>query len=338
MSRRLAARQACSIGLEACSIGLDAEILYYCALVPMSIPARQQQRTRTRIGAAGEHGAHLGASTTDRVDRNASARPFLKWAGGKRRVVTHIEQHLSPSFSNYFEPFAGGGAAFFALRTRIGKGCKAYLSDINKDLIDTWKTLKREPEKIIELLQIYKAKHCKEHYLKLRVEGHDEPDALKRAARFIYLNRTCYNGLYRVNRSGRFNVPMGRYVNPAICDADNLRAVAQVLKGVSLRTRSFAAIKPGAGDLVYCDPPYNETFTSYTPFGFDDDAQRALRQACDGWREQGADVIVSSSDTKLIRSEYKKYKIVGISVNRHISCRSDQRGKTGELLIIGRGR
>ncbi|MCH9662046.1 MAG: Dam family site-specific DNA-(adenine-N6)-methyltransferase [Gammaproteobacteria bacterium] len=290
--------------------------------------------TKASTGTAEELSAHQGAPS---VDRGALARPFLKWAGGKRRVVAHIEQNLPTSFLNYYEPFAGGGAAFFALRARIGKGGKAYLSDINKDLIDTWKAIKRAPTQIIGLLEQHKIHHSQEYYLKLRKEGHDDSDAFKRAARFIYLNRTCYNGLYRVNRAGRFNVPMGRYVNPPICDADNLHEVARVLKDVSLRTHSFAAIKPSAGDLVYCDPPYNETFTNYTPFGFDDDAQRALRQACDNWRAQGVNVIVSSSDTKLIRKEYKNYKKVKINASQLINCRADQRGKRAELLLIGLG-
>ena len=154
--------------------------------------------------------------------------------------------------------------------------------------------------------------------------------------RFIYLNKTCFNGLYRVNRKGRFNVPIGRQSNPNVCDSANIKAASEVLKKAELRVWAFDAdaVAPQAGDLVYCDPPYDGTFTGYTGNGFDADDQTRLRDCCRRWREAGAYVIVSNSDTELVRDLYSDFVIHEVRAPRSINSAGDGRGKTTDLLMV----
>ncbi len=263
----------------------------------------------------------------------ARAYPFLKWAGGKRALVPEIAKRLPDSFNDYYEPFLGGGAVFFSLDSRINR--KAVLSDLNTELILTYKMLQKDPQAVIEKLKHHQLSHCKDYYNKVRDEGHFEQDAVCLAARLVYLNRTCYNGLYRVNKKGKFNVPMGSYKNPRICDTDNLLSVSEVLQSTNLLAKSFEQIQPSNGDVVYCDPPYDETFTAYTDKGFDTDAQTLLRKTCDGWRQAGAHVIVSNSDTEFIHKAWRGYKIDKVSANRNINSNANGRSKVTELLIVG---
>ena len=261
------------------------------------------------------------------------AYPFVKWAGGKRGLIPDILEVVPESFNDYYEPFLGGGAVFFALVGTINN--KAILSDLNEELILAYKILQKSPLELIEVLEEYQKKHTLKHYSRIRKIGHDEQDPIKLAARLIYLNKTCYNGLYRVNKAGKFNVPIGSYKNPNICDRDNLLAVSEVLQNVTLRLQSFDKILPSKGDLVYCDPPYDETFTSYTNEGFFDNDQIKLKLSCDKWRKSGAHVIVSSSDTKLIRKTWIGYRIVEVTAARNINSKGDEREKVTELLIVG---
>lgn len=262
----------------------------------------------------------------------ARAYPFLKWAGGKRAVIPEIARVLPENFNTYYEPFLGGGAVFFGLDSCIRD---AYLSDLNAELMLTYRILQMFPGALIEQLKEHQKKHSAKYYSRVRDKGHDEQDPVKVAARFIYLNKTCYNGLYRVNRAGKFNVPIGSYKNPNICDEDNLYAASEVLQKTTLRFHSFTKIQPTAKDLVYCDPPYDETFTAYTNGRFVSSDQIALKNACDVWRAKGAYVIVSSSDTELIRKTWQGYRITEISAPRNISCKGEGRNRVTELLIIG---
>lgn len=268
------------------------------------------------------------------LDR-ARAYPFLKWAGGKRTLIPNIVQVLPESFNDYYEPFLGGGAVFFGLDSRIHRN--AFLSDLNAELMLTYKMIQKSPQDVIDVLEKHKKKHSQKYYMRIRNKSHTEQDAVALAARFIYLNKTCYNGLYRVNKSGKFNVPMGRYKNPTICDRDNLFGVSEVLENADLSVRSFETIEPSQNDLVYCDPPYDETFTQYTNKGFHSSDQDALRKACDRWCEAGAYVIVSSSDTEFIRKTWQGYEFVEVTASRNISCKGDKREKVTELLIVGNG-
>lgn len=265
------------------------------------------------------------------LDR-ARAYPFLKWAGGKRSLVPEIVKVLPEQFGTYWEPFCGGGAVFFALDSRI---TRAALSDSNIDLITTYATLKKDVGAVIAQLEKHAAEHSRPYYNKIREEGQTYQDPVQVAARFIYLNKTCYNGLYRVNSKGHFNVPMGSYKNPTICDTDNLQAVAQVLQKATIKARSFEKIKPKAGDLVYCDPPYDATFTGYTSSGFNETAQQALRDQCRAWSQAGVHVILSNSDTPLIRSLYAEFRRVPVAAARNINCQGNGREKVTELLICG---
>ena len=263
----------------------------------------------------------------------ARAYPFAKWAGGKRALIPDIVQVLPESFNDYYEPFLGGGAVFLGLDSRIHK--KAVLSDLNAELILTYRMLQKSPQDVIDALEKHQKKHSQKHYSRTRDKGHLERDAVKLAARFIYLNKTCYNGLYRVNKSGKFNVPMGSYKNPNVCDKDNLLAVSEVLENTELKAQSFERIQPSTGDLVYCDPPYDETFTQYTNKGFDSSDQLALRKSCDKWRKSGAHVIVSSSDTEFIRKIWNGYQFTEVKAARNINCKGSERNKVTELLIVG---
>ncbi len=260
----------------------------------------------------------------------AKAQPFVKWAGGKRSLVPEILKHIPDSFNHYWEPFLGGGAVFFALNGLIDT---AHLSDYNRELITTYKAIRRSHRKVIELLRVHEAKHNRAYYQRVR-SRHDKQKDAEAAARFIYLNKTCYNGLYRVNRQGEFNVPVGSHSNPTICDETNIEAVAKILKKADLSVKSFEKITPHKNDLVYCDPPYDGTFANYTDNGFGKEDQEALRDSCDHWRNAGVNVIVSNSDTELIRALYKDFTIYEVAASRHINCNGNGRGKTQELLIV----
>lgn len=263
----------------------------------------------------------------------ARAYPFLKWAGGKRALVPEIARLLPPDFSRYCEPFLGGGAVFFALDSRIRT---ALLSDVNAELVLTYRAVQTETSALIARLKAHARKHrqSKNHYYRARAQ-HSHKEPVDAAARFIYLNKTCFNGLYRVNKAGLFNVPKGSYKNPAICDEDNLHAASSVLAKARLRFGDFAKLKGAVGDFIYCDPPYDGAFTSYDAAGFGPDEQRRLRDAVEKWRADGAAVMVSNSDTPLIRQLYrgKRFKLHPVKAPRNINCKSTGRKPAAELII-----
>ena len=264
------------------------------------------------------------------LDR-ARARPFVKWAGGKRAVVPDIAQRLPESIGTYWEPFVGGGAVFFALDSRIGS---AQLSDVNSELALTYQIVRNQPEPLIGLLEDHAANHSRPYYLRVRKRS-GTPTAVEVAARFIYLNKTCFNGLYRVNKAGQFNVPMGSYKNPRICDADGIRAASEVLQQASVRIRDFSKLTPSPEDFVYCDPPYDGTFAGYDSGGFSTEEQRRLRDSALQWHKAGASVMLSNSDTPLIRDLYGRapFTLHEITAPRSINCDGNGRDAVGELII-----
>ena len=262
---------------------------------------------------------------------HARAYPFVKWAGGKRTLIQEITKVMPGKFHTYWEPFLGGGAVFFALDSRI---TDAHLSDINLDLVLTYKALDKYPDEVTRELQNHARKHNRRYYSVIR-NRHDLRDVVEIAARFIYLNKTCYNGLYRVNRKGQFNVPIGSHRNPTICDENNLRAVSNVLKKATINFLPFRNIEPQKGDFVYCDPPYDGTFTAYTGKGFGPDDQKALRDMCIKWRNDGVYVIISNNATTRIRHLYRDFDINEVSAPKSINSDGSGRGKKRELLIIG---
>ena len=262
------------------------------------------------------------------------ALPFVKWAGGKRSITDKISERLPDNIETYHEPFVGGGAVFFTFQHMISR---ATLADLNEELILAYGIVANDTEKLIEALQTHESNHSTEdgYYLKIR-DGGEPEDALDRVSRFLYLNKTCYNGLYRVNKSGKFNVPEGKYANPKICDEVNLRNVSNVLRKAEIKVGQFdKTISPQENDFVYCDPPYDGTFSGYQSDGFGDADQKRLKETVDTWTEQGVLVMISNSDTELIRGLYKddRYRVHSITAQRNISSNGKTRGQIPEVLI-----
>lgn len=266
--------------------------------------------------------------------------PIVKWVGGKTRLLPEIAARLPRTYGRYFEPFCGGAAVFFHLAPRA-----AVIADRNADLIATYRAVAEDVEGVIRRLAIHREAHDERHYYATRARWNDAGVAwtpLERAAAFIYLNRTCYNGLYRVNRSGGFNVPMGRYKNPLICDADGLRASARALAGAEILCADYrvAVASARAGDLVYFDPPYDPVtptanFVSYTADAFGPEDQRALARLAHQLVDKGVAVVLSNSDTAFVRSLYKGMRIDRVRCARAINCNADRRGDVDEVMVLG---
>ena len=259
------------------------------------------------------------------------ASPFVKWAGGKRSLIPNISEHLPEDISQYHEPFVGGGAVFFALQHLIEH---ATLADLNEELVMAYHVITTDTENLITALNCHQNKHKQDtgYYMKIRKQTPE--GLLDTVSRFLYLNKTCYNGLYRVNKSGQFNVPKGSYKNPVICDPENLRAVAQVLQKATIKLGQFdKSISPQQGGFVYCDPPYDGTFVGYQPDGFEQADQIRLKNCVDNWTKQGVSVMVSNADTPFIRDLYKNYTTHLLTAPRSISCKGDKREKAAEVLI-----
>ncbi len=269
--------------------------------------------------------------------RKTEARPIVKWAGGKRQLLPQLSRNCPSSFVTYYEPFVGGGALFFHLYSK-GLIKRAILADANADLIELYLVVQNHVEELIEELKTGKYVNEKDVYYQIRAEEPDEP--ILRAARFIYLNKTCYNGLYRVNAQGKFNVPFGKYKNPQILDEQNLRAASQALKLAELRVGDFERTVRDArrGDFVYFDPPYvplSETadFTTYTKDGFDLEEQRRLSRVFRELDDRGCYVLESNSATQLVNELYSGYYILEVYASRAISSDASTRGKIPEYLI-----
>jgi DNA adenine methylase len=268
------------------------------------------------------------------LDGRAPARPFLKWAGGKRQLLPQLLAAAPPRFGTYFEPFVGGGALFFALRPS-----RAYLADMNERLVRTYRGVRDAVEDVIQLLSSYPYESG--FYYRMREIEVDRRTDAEVAAWFIYMNRACFNGLYRVNRSNRFNVSFGRYVNPRICDAEGLRSCAAALQSAELVVADFAAATRAAhrGDFVYFDPPYvplsaTSSFCSYTADGFDAHDQQRLRDAALLLKGRGVHVLLSNSSAPLVRDLYaRRFQVREVTATRAVNSRADRRGAINELLI-----
>ena len=232
----------------------------------------------------------------------APASPFVKWAGGKRVLIPDIAKRFPERVDTYWEPFVGGGAVFFTMANRIGR---AILSDLNEELVIAYLVVRDSAEDLIEALRVHERGHKDSKYYG-QVRAQEPTSAVEIAARFIYLNKTCYNGLYRVNRAGRFNVPKGDYRNPGICNVENLRAASRTLAKAVIRLGDFErVVRPDAGDFIYSDPPYDGCFAGYQAGGFTSEDQERLRNAVNDWIAVGANTMVSNSDTPLIRRLYR---------------------------------
>lgn len=277
--------------------------------------------------------------------------PFVKWAGGKARLLRQLAPYFPASFGRYIEPYVGGGAVFFHLfrNGRLGDR-KTVLIDSLEELVNCYRTIQNSVEDLIAELRWHERhKGDKEYFYAVRAwdrtPGYAQRDGIERAARFIFLNRTCYNGLYRVNRSGKFNVPFGRHQNPNICQADNLRAVSQALQGVVLLAGDFTHCleTAEAGDFVYLDPPYDPlsrtaNFTSYTRDDFGKADQRRLADLFRELDRRGCQIMLSNSSTQFIRDLYSGYEQVEVQAIRAINSRSSARGPIPELLVMNYSR
>ncbi len=263
--------------------------------------------------------------------------PIVKWVGGKRQLMFELLKNMPENYNRYFEPFIGGGALFFELQPQNG-----YISDMNEELINLYTVVRDNVYTLIDDLNKHEV--SKEYFLKIRnldrTEKYNKLSDIQKASRFIYLNRTCFNGLYRVNSQGQFNVPFGNYKNPKIVDAENLINCSKLLKNTEICCADFSGIlnKVQKGDFVYFDPPYvplNETssFTSYTKDGFDIDMQFKLRDVCDELDNKGVMFMLSNSDTKLVNELYSNYEIKKVFASRAINANGNGRGKITEVLV-----
>lgn len=272
-------------------------------------------------------------------DKNVS--PVLKWAGGKTQLLGQLTSLMpTEEIITYCEPFLGGGAMLFSIQPGV-----AYVNDINVGLMNVYNVIKHFPEALIEELSSYE--NTAEFYYKIRgldrdVERFAALTAVEQAARFIYLNKTCFNGLYRENRQGQFNVSYGKYKNPDFVNAEGIRAVSQYFNAANIYFTSmdFSEVLKTlpSGSFVYLDPPYDpvsETanFTSYTRYGFTKDDHIRLKQCCDELTARGIKFMLSNSNTDFIRQLYTGYFITEVSARRAINCNGNGRGAVTELVI-----
>jgi DNA adenine methylase len=274
---------------------------------------------------------------------NASAQPFLKWAGGKRQLLPAIKKYLPAKYTEYYEPFIGAGALLFSLQPKT-----CTLNDTNSELINCYQVIKDQPEELLKLCQKHQENNSQAYYYQLREQdrqaGFNQRTPLERAARIIYLNKTCFNGLFRVNNSGQFNVPYGKYKNPVIADPAVIKAISVYLNQATCHIlngdfeSAVATAKKGA--FIYFDPPYypvsdTSSFTGYSINGFGEQEQIRLKELCDQLTDKGCQVLASNSAALLIKSLYDnpRYEVVEVKATRAINAVASKRGRINELLI-----
>lgn len=277
---------------------------------------------------------------TKKEEDKGQPQPFLKWAGGKRQLLPVIRIHIPPTFATYFEPFVGAGAVLFDLQPQ-----KAVINDINEELINCYRVIKESPEAL--LADIRKHRNEKDYFYAIRAldrsAAYRELTAVERASRIIYLNKSCYNGLYRVNSKGEFNTPFGKYKNPQYVQEETILAVSRYLNSnqVEISNKSFDAVVESAGkhDFVYFDPPYDPvsetaSFTSYSLSPFGRAEQLLLKETADSLSKRGCKVMLSNSATEYIAELYKDYHTIRVPASRSINSVASSRGKIDEFLIL----
>jgi DNA adenine methylase len=266
---------------------------------------------------------------------------FLKWAGGKLQLIEQFENLFPHNFRNYYEPFIGSGAVFFYVKSKL-KPNKVILSDTNEELINCFCVVRDKPSELVELLLNHRKKHSKEYYYSVRSMESSTLDSLDRAARLIYLNKTCFNGLYRVNSKGQFNVPFGDYENPSIFDRNTLFQASQLLQGVHLQVMTFEKVLDFAGkdDFVYFDPPYiplskTSSFTRYSKSNFSMKEQKRPSEVFGILDSRGCFVMLSNSDHALTRELYRHYEknTVIVRAKRMINSVGSRRGAINEVVV-----
>lgn len=332
-----------------------------------TLSTTQSQKRRTPAASQGKPKKPATRKRTSRPGNTvppsdtisiADARPFLKWAGGKWKLMPELEKRLPKSFNNYYEPFMGSGAFFFWMKAhgKFKHGTKLTLVDLNEELVNCFRQVQGNSYlRLLAQLKKHEEKHLadtqskklgtKHYYYVVRQTLPKTP--IERAARFIYLNRTCFNGLWRVNRAGKFNVPMGRYKNPAICNPAAIKAAHDALKGVTIEAGRYDSIETqvGVGDLVYLDPPYvpltkTAAFTSYTSSGFGHAEQKQLAELALRLARKGACVLISNSDTAATRILYPQppFTVDTITARRAIGRNAESRIAVPELVVKVHGR
>lgn len=273
--------------------------------------------------------------------KNPLVLPILKWVGGKRQLLDGIEP-LIPKCSTYYEPFIGGGAVLFSRQPE-----KAVINDSNQELINVYLTIKEEPEALIEKLNEHKEKNSEDYFYRIRALDRDKKvfehmTNVERAARSIYLNKTCYNGLFRVNSSGEFNSPWGRYKNPNITNETTINALHSYFNKANIIIKcgdyrvALKGIRKGA--FVYLDPPYmpissSASFTGYTAGGFGEKEQIILKEQCDALNAKGIQFLLSNSSCPFIEDLYKDYIIEHVNAKRAINANPEKRGDIREVLV-----
>lgn len=273
--------------------------------------------------------------------KNILISPILKWVGGKRQLLADIIPLINKNCSTYVEPFVGGGAVFFELQPK-----KAIINDYNAELINVYEVVRDFPEELIALLEEHTRENSEDYFYNLRAldrnAEYTEMSSIQKAARIIYLNKTCYNGLYRVNSAGQFNSPYGKYKNPNIVNATTIRAMSKYLQNpkITIKQGDYREVLKGLrkGAFVYMDPPYmpissSSSFTGYTENGFSYEQQIALKNECDRLKEKGISFIQSNSDCPEIRELYKEYDIRTVQARRNINSAANKRGEIKEVLI-----
>ncbi|MEZ4267440.1 MAG: DNA adenine methylase [Myxococcota bacterium] len=279
------------------------------------------------------------ASTSSSAPRPSApsveaAQPIVKWAGGKRRIMADLCSRLPARYDRYFEPFFGGGALFFQLQPEI-----ARISDVNGELVNLYQVTRDQVEALIDDLQRHRYERT--YYYAMRATDPNTLTPVQRASRTIYLNRTCFNGLYRVNRRGQFNVPMGRYQDPVICQPERLRAVSALLASTDIRQADFSWVLDEArpGDFVYFDPPYQPlsptaNFTSYASGDFSEKDQAHLAEVYAALARRGVNCMLSNSDTPLVRELYADFRCDQVFAPRAISRDGGSRQAVAEVIVL----
>jgi DNA adenine methylase len=274
-------------------------------------------------------------------------KSLIKWVGGKTQLLPELLRVFPKSIENYYEPFLGGGAVFFALASsKEHPFVMAHLNDLNEELVNTYTQVAHDHERLCLLLTQWKEMYLKDpktFYYDVRKDDPKTMLPLDRAARFIFLNKTGFNGLYRVNKSGGFNVPWGKHENPTLFDQDNIEACSRVLRKAKITSGDYTRIldRAGIGDLVYFDPPYvplnpTSNFTSYTSDGFTIENQKQLASTFRELSDRGVHVVLSNSDTEVIRDLYKEFAILTIFARRAVNSKGSGRGPVNEVLVLSK--
>lgn len=273
--------------------------------------------------------------------RDPLISPILKWVGGKRQLLDQIRPFI-PEFSTYYEPFIGGGAVLFDIQPS-----KAIINDSNAELINVYKIIKEQPEQLIEMLRQHKELNSKDYFYDIRGLDRDKSkyeqlSNIEKAARIIYLNKTCYNGLFRVNSLGEFNSPWGKYKNPNITNEKTIKALSNYLNtaDITIKCGDYREALAGVDkkSFVYLDPPYmpistSSSFTGYTANGFGEEDQIALKEQCDLLNKRGVKFLLSNSSCKFIEDLYKDYIVTKVCAKRVINSRGNKRGEIDEVLV-----